>query len=156
MERNAWTVAKEVQLRINDEKGPANDFLKCYVTEQVEEQFFFNKDELLQYCSVSISKKHTVPGHIYFDEIFKFVRDHVEIGELYIEYKKGSCEIYAHNKCDYCAKAPKIIQCPILPVRIPSTTSKITRKHSLLMKRRNSENLTTSSQDIVMFIIETG
>ena len=55
MERNAWAVAKEVQLRINDEKGPANDFLKCYITEQVEEQFFFNKDELLQYCSVSIS-----------------------------------------------------------------------------------------------------
>ena len=55
MEWNAWAVAKEVQLRINDEKGPANDLLKCYVTEQVEEQFFFNKDEILQYCSVSIS-----------------------------------------------------------------------------------------------------
>ena len=39
MERNAWAVAKEVQLRINDEKGPANDFLKCYVTEQIKEQF---------------------------------------------------------------------------------------------------------------------
>ena len=117
--RNAWAVAKEVQLRSDDEKGPANDFLKCYVTEQVEEQFFFNKDELLQYCSVSISKKHTVPGHVYFDEIFKFVRDHVEIGELYMEYKKGSCEIYTQNKCDYSAKAPKIIQCPILPVPRP-------------------------------------
>ena len=37
MEQNAWAVAKEMQLRI------ANDFLKCYVTEQVEEQFFFER-----------------------------------------------------------------------------------------------------------------
>ena len=47
------------------------------------------------------------------------MRDHIEIGELYMEYKKGSCEIYTQNKCDYCAKAPEIIQCTILPVPRP-------------------------------------
>ena len=46
------------------------------------------------------------------------MRDHVEIAELYMEYREGSCE-NTQNKCDYCAKASKIIQYPILPVPRP-------------------------------------
>lgn len=33
MEKNAWTTAEQVRLRIDDEKGPAGDFLKVYLTE---------------------------------------------------------------------------------------------------------------------------
>ena len=58
MEKNAWAVAKQVKLRIDDGNGPAGDYLKCYVTDQEDEQFFFSKPELLQYCSVTASKNH--------------------------------------------------------------------------------------------------
>lgn len=33
-EKNAWRVAEEVCVRIDDAKGPAGDFLKAYVTER--------------------------------------------------------------------------------------------------------------------------
>ena len=47
-----------------------------------------------------------------------------------MEYKKGSCETYTQNKCDYCANAPKIIQCPILPVLRPySDASRLPEYH---------------------------
>ena len=50
MEKNAWMVSEEIKLRVDDEKGPEGDFMRAYVTEHNEDQFFFNKDELLQFC----------------------------------------------------------------------------------------------------------
>ena len=32
MEKNAWRVSEEVKQTIDDEPGPAGDFMKCYVT----------------------------------------------------------------------------------------------------------------------------
>ena len=43
MEKNAWAVAKQVQLRIDDEKFPGGDYLKCYVTDEEDKQFFFQQ-----------------------------------------------------------------------------------------------------------------
>ena len=40
MEKNAWRVAKEVAQTIDDEPGPAGDYIKSYVTTQKERQFF--------------------------------------------------------------------------------------------------------------------
>ena len=62
MEKNAWAVAKQVQLRIDDEKGPGGNYLKCYVTDQEDEQFFLNKPELLQYCSALLLKNYQFQG----------------------------------------------------------------------------------------------
>lgn len=33
MEMNAWSTGEQVRLRIDDERGPAGDFLKAYMTE---------------------------------------------------------------------------------------------------------------------------
>ena len=40
MEKNAWAAANQAQLRIDDEEGSAGDYLKCYATDQKDEQFF--------------------------------------------------------------------------------------------------------------------
>lgn len=34
MELNAWHVARDVQSRIDDEPGPAGDFMKAFITEE--------------------------------------------------------------------------------------------------------------------------
>ena len=38
---NAWRVSDEIKQIIDDEPGPAGDFLKCFVTSRKEKQFFF-------------------------------------------------------------------------------------------------------------------
>ena len=43
IKKNAWAVAKQVHLRIDDEKGPAGDYLKFSVTDQEDEKFFFQQ-----------------------------------------------------------------------------------------------------------------
>ena len=70
---------------------------------------------MLQYCSVTASKKPSVPGNFYFKNLFKFVDLHEEFGELYMKYRKGKCEA-GGLFCDYCTKTPTIIQGPVLPV----------------------------------------
>ena len=32
MEQNAWHVARDVQARIDDEPGPAGDYMKAFIT----------------------------------------------------------------------------------------------------------------------------
>ena len=141
MEKNAWAVAKQVQLRIDAEKGPAGDYLKCYVTDQEDEQFFFNEPELLQYCSVTASRKPSVPRNFYLKNLFKFVDLHVEFGELYMEYRKGKCEV-GGLFCYYCTKTPTVIQGPVLPVpRLPDPRRFLKTTRSSLQKMfRNPHN----------------
>ena len=103
IEKNAWRVAKEVAQTIHDEPGPAGDYIKSYVTTQKERQFFFNTPYLQQYASSkSDVKKATVPGNAYFLKIEKFMQEHCEIGEMYLEILKGSCESGEGEKCEYC------------------------------------------------------
>ena len=60
MEKNAWMVCEEIKLRVDDEKGPGGDFMRAYVTEHNEDQFFFNKDELLQFCEKAPSQNQVI------------------------------------------------------------------------------------------------
>ena len=46
-----------------------------------------------------ISKKKEVPGCTYFEKISSFMQDHVEVGELYLEYVK----------CEFCKQNPASI-----------------------------------------------
>ena len=41
MEKNVWQVAQEVAALVDDEPGPAGDFVKCYVTTCQKDHFFF-------------------------------------------------------------------------------------------------------------------
>ena len=56
-------MSEEVKQAIDDEPGPAGDFMKCYVTTRKEKQFFFNTAYLMQYTSAkSDVKRKMVPG----------------------------------------------------------------------------------------------
>ena len=103
MEKNAWKVAEEVTKIIDDEPGPAGDYMKSYVTTRQEQQFFFNTTYLLQYTSTkSDINRATVPGNAYFSKIEKFTQEHSESGEMYMEFLKGSCEKEKSERCEYC------------------------------------------------------
>jgi hypothetical protein len=93
MEKNAWRVAYEVAAMIDDEPGPAGDFIKCYVTQQEKNQFFFNQRYLMKYAAVKTeAKKEQVPGCNYFKKIYTFIDSHCLLGEMFLEYLKGSCK----------------------------------------------------------------
>ena len=51
--RNEWNVFEEIKQTIDDEPGPAGDFMKCFVTTGKEKQFFFNR----AYCQVRSEKE---------------------------------------------------------------------------------------------------
>ena len=85
-------VAHELRNRIDDELGPAGDYMKAYVTLPENDQFFFNGSYLKEYVSAtSISKKHSIPGHNYFSKMDSFIQSHVILGEMHLEFRKGRC-----------------------------------------------------------------
>ena len=103
MEKKAWKVAAEVSKTIDDEPGPAGDYMRSYVTTRQERQFFSNTKYLLQYTSTkSDAKRATVPGNAYFSKIEKLMQEHCENGEMYLEFLKGSCEREKSERCEHC------------------------------------------------------
>ena len=93
MEKNAWRVAEEVARRIDDEPGPAGDFMKFYTTSEKKRQFFFNRPYLMKYASTQSEKKRLdISGCNYLKKICAFINAHFIIGEMFLEYLKGSCE----------------------------------------------------------------
>ena len=93
MEKNAWEVAKQVTAMVDDEPGPAKDYMKCYTTTKSSYQFFFNKSYLMKYANAKTdaAKRH-VPGYHYFKKIYSFMDCHCIIGEMFLEYLKGACK----------------------------------------------------------------
>jgi len=90
MEANAWKVAEDLARRIDDEPGPAGDFMKCYVTQLPKMQFFFNRSYVLKYTAAKTDKKkQEIPGYNYIKKIYTFINDHFVIGEMFLEYLKG-------------------------------------------------------------------
>ena len=61
MERNAWRVAHDIALRIDD--APVlSDYIRAFVTEREEEAFFFQQDPANHdYMKASESSKQTCP-----------------------------------------------------------------------------------------------
>ncbi|KAL0962590.1 hypothetical protein UPYG_G00342170 [Umbra pygmaea] len=47
------------------------------------------------------TQRLAVPGHNYFQKIESFIDRHFEIGELYMEFLKGSCK-GSGALCDFC------------------------------------------------------
>ncbi len=78
MGKNAWRVAYDVVAMIDDEPGPAGDFIKCYVTQQENNQFFFKQPYLIKYAAAKTDakKKEEVPGCNYFKKIYAFKDSH--------------------------------------------------------------------------------
>mgnify|MGYP001795890039 CR=1 FL=1 len=88
MLNNAWRVAEDVRVRIDDEPAPKG-FLRAIVSERVGEEFFYNKEYLSKYNSTAKSKQSENPGHAYFKCVEEFFDLRYEEGELYIEFLKG-------------------------------------------------------------------
>ena len=87
VERNAWRVAQNVVSRINGEPGPACDFMKAFVTNRKEQQFFFNTEYIQQYnAAKSETRKVKVSGHIYFKKLDDFIESCMITGEMFHEY----------------------------------------------------------------------
>ena len=109
MEKNAWRVAEEVARRIDDEPGPAGDFMKSYTTSEKKRQFFFNRPYLMKYASTQSEKKRLdIPGCNYLKKINTFIDAHFIIGEMFLEYLKGSCVNITGTLCDYCSLNEKL------------------------------------------------
>ena len=63
LENNARQVAQKLAAMVDDEPGPAGDFVKCYVMTFKKDQFFFNKKYLMQYTAATTeAKRRQVPG----------------------------------------------------------------------------------------------
>ena len=79
MERNAWRVAHDIALRIDD-TPVVSDYIRAFVTEREEDPA--NHD----YMKASESSKKHVPGYNYFAKICGYRNDHFDAGELYMEF----------------------------------------------------------------------
>ena len=108
MEQNAWQVAQEVAAMVEDEPGPAGDFVKWYVTTCEKNQFFFNRNYLIQYTAAKTdAKRCQVPGCSYFTKIYGIIDIHFQIGEMFLEYQKGASKISSGKLCDFCKSSGK-------------------------------------------------
>ena len=69
-----------------------------------QKHFFFNKPELRAYhCATNLEKKKDLPGAAYIDKIMAFQAAHYCVGELFMEYLKGSCHD-GNEVCAFCAE----------------------------------------------------
>ena len=107
MEKNAWAVAEEVCLRIDDSPAPRG-YISAFLVDRPENQFFYNREYLKEYLGVINNQKSSVPGHGYFSKLEQFESLHCEKGELYMEYRRMSCkERNGHScgqLCQFCEK----------------------------------------------------
>lgn len=86
MVKNAWAVAEEVCLRIDDSPAPQG-YVSAFLVDRPESHFFYNREYLKEYLGVTNNQKYSVPGHGYFSKLEKFESLHCEKGELYMEYR---------------------------------------------------------------------
>ena len=102
MERNAWRVAHDIALRIDD--APVlSDYIREFVTEREEEAFFFQQDPANHdYMKASESSKKHVPGYNYFAKICGYINDHSDAGELYMEFVKDTRKVKKKQQCTSC------------------------------------------------------
>ena len=103
MEKNAWAVAEEVRIRIDD--SPAQrGYISAFSVDRPENHFFYNREYLKEYLGVTNNQKSSVPGHGYFSKLEQFESLHCEKGELYMEYRRMSCQERNGQLCEFCEK----------------------------------------------------
>lgn len=116
MKYNAFKVCEEVATRVDGAVAPGG-FLKAFVSTDISELFFWDKEYLTNYIANSTKKTITlVPGYHYYKKIDTFLGSHFIKGEKYLEFLK--CD-----SCHYCAENKPL---QILPGRIPEPMPDIT------------------------------
>ena len=99
MGKNAWAVAEEVCLRIDDSPVPQG-YISAILVDRPENQFFYNRE----YLGVTNNQKSSVPGHEFFFKLKQFESLHCGKGEPYMEYKRMSCQELNGKLCKFCEK----------------------------------------------------
>ena len=61
---------------------------------------------LKQYAAASSGFTGSLPGAGYFAKIDKFIKANYNIGELYLEYRKGDCRQVDGMLCQFCESTP--------------------------------------------------
>ena len=105
MERNAWRVAHDIALRIDDAPVLSDYiFIKDICNREGGGGFFiFQQDpDNHDYMKASESSKKHVPGYNYFAKIYGYINDHYDAGELYMEFVKGTCKVKKKQQCTSC------------------------------------------------------
>ena len=107
VEQNVWCVAQEVKEKVFMEPGPAGDLMLSHLTARSEYQFFHNAKYLKTWLNTaSKAKQLALPGGHYFAKLEKYVSDHCEIGDLYMETLMGRCEEHTGELCPDCELNP--------------------------------------------------
>ena len=71
--------------------------------QNVLKTLFFNGEYLSEYMKKSVNNRNDVPGSAYIRKILEFnAEKHVESGELYAEFFKGSCKGKDGSLCKHC------------------------------------------------------
>ena len=78
-----------------------------------------------QYHDAPSNKKNTVPGHGYFPKLASFEEEHCKKGELYMEYRKMSCQEKNGELCEDCRATDFLSPSPATPTprRFPITAN---------------------------------
>ncbi len=101
---NAWQVCNEVTKRIHMEPGPAGDLMLAMTDQPLSQHFFSNTRYLQDFHKSGKEKRKSLPGYYYFQKILKFMEDHTDKGELYMEVRIGHCTRDGYNPCPFCEK----------------------------------------------------
>ena len=98
VQRNAWRVAQDIALRIDD--APVlSDCIKAFCDSEGGGHVFLQQDPLEEYIKASEGSRAHIPGYNYLAKINSYISNHYEIGELYIEFLK----IRRGQQCSSCA-----------------------------------------------------
>ena len=99
LEKNGWRVAEEIAERM-DGAPVLDEFIHSQLTPKIEDSHFFNQKYIKEYQHATANKKLSVPGYHYMQKLEAFMQRHIQLGEMYLEYIRDSCD--PDTKCEYC------------------------------------------------------
>ena len=74
-------------------------YISVFLVDRPENHFFYNRDYLKECLGVTKNQKSSVPGHGYFSKLEQFESLRCEKGELYMEYRRMSCQERNGQQC---------------------------------------------------------
>ena len=104
-------------LRVDDAPAPRG-YMSAMMVDKPEDMMFYkyNRDFMKQYHDAPNNKKNTVPGHA---KLASFKKEHCEKEELYMEYRKMSCQEKNGELCECCQAADFVSPSPVTPTPRP-------------------------------------
>ena len=92
MERNAWRVAHDIALLIDD--APVlSDYIRAFLIEWRRRPFFFITGPSFMITWRHLKVQKNVFKYIYFAKICYYINDHYDVGELFMGFVKVTCKV---------------------------------------------------------------